>query len=165
MKEAAGRKARYGGHTADNDHQIYRMLPLCPPLIRGTIPPWVLLLPFCVRGAAVRLFLGHAHHYAPFLGCMAVNANSAAWQKRKDERTPQGRALTTRSAVGPCWIHQAGRINHGHDHDIPRDDQHNVIDTYARGTKSKSWDGRTVKKCILGAIDRRSHSGHLLQMS
>jgi len=43
MKEAAGRKARCGGHTADNDHQIYRMLSLCPPLIRGTIPPWVLL--------------------------------------------------------------------------------------------------------------------------
>ena len=63
------------------------------------------------------------------------------------------RALAMRSAVGPCWIHQVvGRINHGHGHDhdldIPRDDQHNVIDTYARGTKSKHWDGGTVKNAF-----------------
>ena len=129
MKKAAGRKARYGGHTVGNDHRIYRMLSLCPPLIRGTIPPWVLLSPFCGHGAPVGLFLGLAHHCALLWWCMAATTNPAAWQKRKIVWN-QRRASAMRSAVGPCWIHQAGRINHDHDHDhdIPRDDQHSVID-------------------------------------
>ena len=38
------------GLSASNDHQIYRLLSLCPPFDPRTIPPWVLLCPFCVHG-------------------------------------------------------------------------------------------------------------------
>jgi len=106
MKEASDRKARYGGHTCD--HQIYRMLSLCPPLIRGDNPamgPFVTLLrPW----AAVALFLALAHHCLLFWWCVAVTARILLHGKNAKAYGPNGVPCPCGApSVHAGYIHQA----------------------------------------------------------